>query len=322
MAKYIAWLDGDGSNEFTKNWLQPDLADWRDALIAQGKAPATVSAYLSSVRGAYTRVIDDPHFRDLLYEQARLSGAKSPADQKAFVDELVTRIENAASPKSSPVKATTYQDKPDAMHLRLSRGQAEALINAPGVATMKGLRDTAIIAVLLCTGIREAELVALNTDDLRQELGGELALYVQKGKGNKARLVPYGELEWCLIIVDRWSELVGIDHGPVFRGLYKGGGKLRPGRLSVRAVEDILASYPVAVDGHMVKVRPHDCRRTYARRLYEAGADIVAIQQNLGHASIETTLGYIGELDASRRRAPAVYTFDLAKLEETPMRLV
>jgi hypothetical protein len=32
MAKYIAWLDGDGSNEFTKNWLQPDLADWRDAL--------------------------------------------------------------------------------------------------------------------------------------------------------------------------------------------------------------------------------------------------------------------------------------------------
>jgi site-specific recombinase XerD len=234
----------------------------------------------------------------------------------------VTRIKNAANPKSSPVKVTTYQDKPDAMHLRLSRGQAEALIDSPGVATMRGLRNTAIIAVLLCTGIREAELVALDTDDLRQELSGELALYIQKGKGNKARLVPYGELEWCLAIIDRWSEIAKIDHGPMFRGLYKGGRKLRPGRLSVRAVEDILAGYPVAVDGHMVKVRPHDCRRTYARRLYNAGANIMAIQQNLGHASIETTLGYIGEPDASRRRAPAVYTFDLAKLEETPMQLV
>ncbi len=80
MAKYIAWLDGDGPNEFANNWLQPDLASWRDALIEQGKAPATVNAYLSSVRGAYTRVIDDPRFRDILYEQARLSGAKSPAD--------------------------------------------------------------------------------------------------------------------------------------------------------------------------------------------------------------------------------------------------
>jgi hypothetical protein len=68
MAKYIAWLGGDKANEFARNWLQPDLAAWRDALIEQGKAPATVNAYLSSVRGAYIRVIDDPRFRDLLYE--------------------------------------------------------------------------------------------------------------------------------------------------------------------------------------------------------------------------------------------------------------
>jgi integrase len=126
--------------------------------------------------------------------------------------------------------------------------------------------------------------------------------------------VPYGELEWVLAIVAKWREAAGIGQGPVFRGFYKGNRKLRPGRLSVRAVEYIVGAYPVMVDGEMVSVRPHDLRRTYARRLYEAGFDLVAIQQNLGHADVKTTLGYIGELDAEVRRPPAIYKFDLKSL--------
>jgi integrase len=61
-------------------------------------------------------------------------------------------------------------------------------------------------------------------------------------------------------------------------------------------------------------VKPHDLRRSYARRMYEAGADIVAIQQNLGHSSIETTMTYIGELDARRRRGRNIYNFDVGDL--------
>jgi hypothetical protein len=53
--------------------------------------------------------------------------------------------------------------------------------------------------------------------------------------------------------------------------------------------------------------------------VYEAGVDLPAIQQNLGHADVETTLRYIGPLDADRRRAPAVYTFDLGKLADAPV---
>ena len=53
------------------------------------------------------------------------------------------------------------------------------------------------------------------------------------------------------------------------------------------------ASYPVTVGGKPVHVKPHDCRRTYARRLYEAGVDPVALQQNLGHSDLKTTIGYI-----------------------------
>ena len=116
--------------------------------------------------------------------------------------------------------------------------------------------------------------------------------------------------------MDKWREAAGIDQGPVFRGFYKGNRKLRPGRLSVRAVEYIVGAYPVMVDGDMVSVKPHDLRRTYARRLYDAGFDLLAIQQNLGHADVKTTLGYIGTLDAEQRRPPAVFSFDLRRLAE------
>jgi len=98
----------------------------------------------------------------------------------------------------------------------------------------------------------------------------------------------------------------------VFRGFYKGNRKLRPGRLSVRAIQYILETYPIMVDGGMVTVNAHDLRRTYARRLYVAGVDLVAIQQNLGHADVKTTLGYIGTLDAKARKPPKVY--DLSQL--------
>jgi site-specific recombinase XerD len=168
--------------------------------------------------------------------------------------------------------------------------------------------------MLLCTGIREMELCSLEVRDLRQALGGELALHVRKGKGNKERLIPYGDLAWVLAIVDTWLKAAHLASGLVFRAIWKGGQRVR-GKLSVRAVENIVTKYPVIGDGaRLITVRPHDLRRTYARRLYEAGIDLLSISQNLGHASISTTRLYIGELGADKRRAPGVYSFDLTQL--------
>ena len=129
------------------------------------------------------------------------------------------------------MKQITRQDTADSAHLRLTREQAEILLNAPGVDTLQSLRDTAIIALMLCTGIREAELSALDVKDIGQELGGELALHVREGKGAKERLIPYGELDWCLAIVDKWLAAAGISSGPVFFGFYKGFKKHRLGRI-------------------------------------------------------------------------------------------
>ena len=65
----------------------------------------------------------------------------------------------------------------------------------------------------------------------------------------------------------------------------------------------MLEQYPVMIDGELRTVNPHDLRRTYARRMYEANVDILRISQNLGHGSIETTKRYIGALSALSRAA-------------------
>jgi integrase len=122
-------------------------------------------------------------------------------------------------------------------------------------------------------------------------------------------------LSWVLpLFVEPWLQAAGITEGAVFRSFWKGGA-LR-GRLSKRAVQNVIASYPIAIGGKMVKVRAHDCRRTFAKRCYQTGQDLLAIKEQLGHQDVATTLTYIGEQDVARRRAPAIYNPpDLAQME-------
>ncbi|RMD62214.1 hypothetical protein D6833_07185 [Candidatus Parcubacteria bacterium] len=304
---FIAWMQRKGYR-----WNAPHLGEYRDELL-ENHAPATVAAYVATVRAAYNALINDNRLRQALYNS--LPSGYDPADRRAFVEEALDRLRAEIRPEMSSVQAVTVQDEEDSSHVRLTAAQANALLAAPGVDTLRGLRDTAIIAMFLCTGVRQGELVSTQVDDLRQYMDGELALRVRAGKGAKKRLIPYGELSWVLAIVDKWMARAGIHNGPVFRGIHRSGHVLKK-PLTTRSVERIVARYPVMINGELRHVTPHDLRRTYARRLYEAGMELMAIQNNLGHANLATTQLYIGALDAERRRAPAVYHFDLTSLEE------
>ena len=312
---YSVWLDETG-----RHWHQLDLEAYRDYLLndyegRKGKPLATssVKAHLATIKGRYDVLLKDNAIRDQLYSLS--SQDASPSDRKAVVDEILQRIENGISEKTARVKIINKQDVDDSKHVRLTSEQASALIAAPGTDTLKGLRDTTAIALMLCTGIREAELCALRVDDLRHHLGGELALLVREGKGSKQRLIPYGELSFVLAIVDAWLDSAGITEGAFMRGFYNGAKRIRDTHMVKQAVNQLLKRYPVMIDGKRYDVRPHDLRRTYARRLYEAGVDLLAISSNLGHADTKTTLNYIGELDGSARRPPSVYTFNLGDLK-------
>ncbi len=301
--------------KWSRDLLKPDLAGYRDYLLGTGKAASTISAHLSTIRARYKLLVLD---RDSLYILAARAtngdgDSLSILERKAFVDELVTRIENAVNPILSKVETVTKQDVEDSTFIRLTQEQANTLMAKPGYDTLIRLRDTCIIALMLCTGIREQELCDATTDDLRQELGGALSLRILKGKGKKQRLIPYGSLDWILVLIDKWLDKAGITTGYVFRPFYKGE-SLRSDKMNTRDIQRVLAKYPIVIKGETVTVKPHDLRRSYARILYDSGMDTIAIQQNLGHSNLKTTLGYIGQLDAGKRKPKDVYQFDISKV--------
>lgn len=309
LRKFVSWLDAE-----QQLWYRADLAHYRDYLLHECHfAASSVSAHLATVRSRYQDLLGENTLRDSLFrsiELTRGNGAKhpnlSPADRKALVDEALLRIQNNINPRRARIRQHTLQDRSDDEHLRLSATQARHLLRAPtqrfqGKAPLRARRDHAIIAFMLCTGLREGEICNLLLDDLYQQLEGEEACRVRHGKGNKQRLVPYGALIWGLDAVDLWLEEAGIERGHVFRGLFKGNRKIRPGRLNETSIQRLLRQYPIHLNGRAVVVRPHDLRRTYARRLFEAGMKLEAIQQNLGHEKAETTLGYIGQLGVAQR---------------------
>ena len=310
---FIDWLAGT-----RRRWYQPDLPAYRDYLLKDRQrkdrhgqpipaplAPQTVTAHLATIRGRYAELIRNNAIRDRLYELA--NPAASEAEQRAVVDEFFIRMSNDVHPTAAAVKLIRRQDSADSEHLRLKPYQVQALVEAPGIAGLRGLRDTALMTLMVCTGIRAAEAADLQVDDLRQRLGGELSLRVRQGKGGKQRLIPYGPLDWCLLYADAWLEQAGIGSGAVFRGIRRGGRTVRPSGISTCAVNGILNSHPIRIDGRLRCVKPHDLRRTYARSAYEFGMDLERIRQNLGHTSLQTTQTYIGELDGKDRHPPNMF---------------
>lgn len=303
---YAEWL--------TKNdlhWSRPNLAAYRDHLLASHK-PTSVRNYLASIRAHYKRILADNDLRRLMLDHAP---GESFADRHAFVQEVTEQLRNAIDPVNSEVSITTKQDRADSENIRLTAAQAMSLIHAPGTYTLKGLRDTVAITLMLTTGVRKFELCAVQTGHLRERLDGQLALLVPEGKGNKQRLVPYGAFEWVLPLVDHWLLRAGIEDGPVIRGFFRGNTTIRKSSLNPRSVRYLLSPYPIVIDGELRELEPHDLRRSYARLLYDAGMRPEVIQQNLGHASVETTMGYIGDIDAHKRRPPGgILHFDVSSL--------
>lgn len=309
MRRYMRWLASSGAQP-----MPPDLRAYRDAMFEDGLTPSSVSAHLSTVRARYQAMLEDAQFRDYLYALPDVTALDSIADKRAAVEEIVDRIALAILPSAAPVSVVDEQDRPDSQQVRLTGEQASRWLQSIAlmpVGPVKRARDLALIALMLASGIREGETVALRVDDLRQRLDGQLALWVRHGKGGKARVVPYGAMEDVLRPVDAWLALAGIEGGAVWRGLYPPDGagyhRVRPSAMTRRALIDVVMAYPAMIDGELVTLRPHDLRRSYARMLFDAGVEPVRIQQNLGHSDLKTTLGYIGDLNARDRRPPQVF---------------
>jgi integrase/recombinase XerC len=151
--------------------------------------------------------------------------------------------------------------------------------------TPAGRRDRALIELLYASGLRVGELVGLDSGDvdLRQRM-----LRV-RGKGRKERLVPFGRpaasaIEGYLPERARWRKAVADEEEPLFVNQ-------RGGRLSDRSVRRIL-DQGVRRSADLNRLHPHALRHAFATHLLEAGMDLRAIQELLGHSSLATTQVY------------------------------
>ncbi len=315
---YIDWLSKNG-----REWYNPDLRAYRDYMLneraridkdgnarAATLSPRTVTAHLATIRARYSELMLSSEVLDDLIDLGDLAPPDDIDGRKAreMADMFLVRLQKDVHPATSPVKIIESQDIADSEHLRLKPYQVSALVQAPGISSLRGLRDTALMTLMVCSGIRAAEAAALHVDDLRQHLGGELSLRVREGKGAKQRLIPYGPLDWCLMYIDAWLREADIKAGPVFRGIRRGGKSLRAKGIGTWTVNDIMNAYPISIDGALRLVKPHDLRRTYARNAYDFGMDLERIRQNLGHTSLQTTQTYIGELDGRDRHPPNMFS--------------
>jgi integrase/recombinase XerC len=166
----------------------------------------------------------------------------------------------------------------------LHQKEAAELMETAGEASPVGMRDRVVLELLYATGIRVAELVRLDVDDV--DRGRRVARVL--GKGNKERTVPYGlPAERALhdwLTVGR-PGLAIEGSGPA---LVLGD---RGRRIDPRSVRRIVHRQVALIDG-APDVGPHGLRHSAATHLLEGGADLRSVQELLGHSSLATTQLY------------------------------
>ena len=184
----------------------------------------------------------------------------------------------------NPAAEVRSPKQPKPLPRVLTKDDANALMEFPEGDQWAVQRDRALLEVLYSTGARVSELVGMNLDDLHQADG----LVRLRGKGRKERLVPIGEvaLDALKTYRDRLphpASRLTCDASPVFLNH-------RGGRLTARSVGRLVARY----SGRLVtgQISPHALRHSFATHLLDEGADLRAIQELLGHASLGTTQKY------------------------------
>jgi len=185
----------------------------------------------------------------------------------------------------------------------LNSDQVQRLLNSPSVSSKIGLRNKAILETLYSTGLRVAELVRLNCDEInfkRQELG-------VIGKGGRARVVFLSDraVKWLKKYLkkreDDWRPLFvrysgKIDHSKQGENM----------RLSVRSIQRIVKKYCRKAK-LPIKITPHGLRHSFATDLLTHGADIRSVQEMLGHKNIATTQIYTHVTNAQLKKVHQKY---------------
>ncbi len=193
---------------------------------------------------------------------------------------------------SNPAKNVASPKQEKKLPDYLTADAVTELLDGRRPDTKLDVRDQAIFELFYATGIRVSELVGLDMDDL--DLVGGLIRVL--GKGRKERIVPFGRKAAQALrdYFDVRREFLGAPSGggarssPAVEAVFL---NFRGGRLTTRGVAGVVDRH-VARLAQRLRVHPHTLRHTFATHMLNAGADLRAIQELLGHESLSTTQKY------------------------------
>jgi site-specific recombinase XerD len=248
--EFLVWFQQAPRPGFTK----ATVSAWRVSLEARGLGSSSIIIRMSAIRKL----------------------AAEAADNGLLAPELAAGIARVRSAKSVGIRVGNW----------LSVRQAQSLLNAPDVSTVRGLRDRAILAVLLGCGLRRSEVAALTFAHVQQR-DGRWCIVDIVGKHGRVRPVP----AWTKVAIDAWTSAASLMDGYLFRPVSRADRPLGE-RLGEKVVWQMLRQYAEVIG--IPGIAPHDARRTCAKLCRAAGGELEQIQLLLGHASVQTTERYLG----------------------------
>src|SRR3954454_10155275 len=178
--EFFAWFSLEARPGFTK----ATVAAWRVALEARGLGAVSINVRITAVRKL----------------------AVEAADNRLLAPELANGITRFKGVPSKGVRLGNW----------LTVRQAQTLLNTPDVSTKKGLRDRAILAVLLGCGLRRSEVASLTFRHLQQR-DARWCIVDLVGKHGRVRTVPMPA--WVKKAVDGWASSAGVINGQIFRAV-------------------------------------------------------------------------------------------------------
>jgi len=272
--RFIAHLASErrGSVHTSKAYLA-DLGQYSEYLRASGQS--LVPSSPAAVRG-------------FLAHASRACGPASLCRKLSALRSFYRFLMREGLAEHNPAGGIASPRRPKKLPEVLPEEEVAALVETPGLMVPLELRDRAMFEMLYGSGLRVFELTSLDLDDVDLPQGMVRVL----GKRNKERIVPIGSM--ARAAVASWLDL-GRPSLAERSGTSRAQGALflncHGGRISARSVARRLARAALA-SGVGRNVHPHMLRHCFATHLLGNGADLRAIQQLLGHASLSTTQRY------------------------------
>ncbi|PRY64895.1 tyrosine recombinase XerC subunit [Vreelandella songnenensis] len=270
--------------------LTASVAGYLDAL-ARHASPATVAAYrqdLSALcRFAEQREVGDPAALDtallrtfLGTERSRGLGARSLARRRAALSRFADYLVRQNILADNPVGLLRTPKQPSHLPRPVDVDALARFLDSPHDGSPLAVRDQAMLELFYSSGLRLAELAALDLHDLQTSRVRVI------GKGSKPRQVPVGRraqqalAEWltCRAGMAKEGEIA------LFVGQ-------QGARLGHRAIQKRLAQLSIT-RGLPEHLHPHRLRHSFASHLLESSQDLRAVQELLGHANLSTTQVY------------------------------